>query len=226
MGQRKEGTEAVGAVHVKVCGITRLEDARRAVDLGASAIGIVFWPESPRFVDPYTARAIVRALPPFVTAVGVFVNQPREFVEGVASLARLGAVQLHGEESAAYCTDLRDRVIKAVRVGPDLIGSVSAYPQEIVMLVDADDPARRGGTGRTVDWGAAGALAAIRPTILSGGLKPENVEAAIRFVRPFGVDVSSGVESAPGIKDRSRLEAFFAAVRDGSAGIVAREGQR
>jgi phosphoribosylanthranilate isomerase len=207
-------------IYVKVCGITRLEDAERAAELGASALGFVFWTGSPRFIDPSRARAIVRALPPFVTPVGVFVDQPAEFVEEVASLVRLGGVQLHGNESVEYCTRMTTRVIKAVGLKERDTASVTVYPSDVVILLDADDPVRRGGTGRTVDWDAARRIAASRRTILSGGLRPENVLAAIEAVRPYGVDVSSGVESSPGVKDRVRLEQFFAAVRPSGAGVV------
>jgi len=207
-------------IHVKVCGITRLEDAELAAGLGASAVGFVFWPASPRFIDPYRARAIARALPPFVTPVGVFVDQPIAFVEGVASLVRLGAVQLHGHESAEYCARVRNRVIKGVGLKGDDTTLVEIYPASIVILLDAHDPVRRGGTGRTVDWATARRIAGSRRTILSGGLTPENVAAAIDAVRPYGVDVSSGVESSPGVKDHARLGEFFAAVRPSRAGEV------
>jgi phosphoribosylanthranilate isomerase len=205
-------------IHVKVCGIRRLEDARRAAELGASALGFVFWPGSPRYVDPHRARAIVRELPPFVTAVGVFVDQAPEFVEGVVSLVRLGAVQLHGRESAEYCARMRARVIKAV--GEEDVAGVDLFPASIVILLDVHDPVRHGGTGRTVNWAMARSMAASRRTILSGGLSPENVAAAVARVQPYGVDVSSGVESRPGVKDRGKLEAFFAALQPARAGSV------
>ena len=207
-------------IFVKVCGITCLEDAALAAELGASALGFVFWPASPRFIDPFRARGIVAALPPFVTPVGVFVDQPIEFVEGVASLVRLGAVQLHGNESAEYCSRLRHRVIKAVGLKQHDADPTRLFPPHIVMLLDAHDPERHGGTGRTVDWTSARRIAASRRAILSGGLKPENVAAAIDAVQPYGIDVSSGVESRPGIKDRGRLEDLFAAVRGSGAGVV------
>ena len=160
---------------VKICGITRLEDAEAAVAAGAGAIGFVFWPESPRFIDPYRARAIGRALPPFVTAVGVFVNQPVEYVNGVASLVRLGAVQLHGDETPAYAAEDLDAGDQggAGRCGD--AGRIAAWPADTTLLLDAHDPVRRGGTGRTVDWAAAAALAARRRMLLAGGLTPDNV---------------------------------------------------
>jgi phosphoribosylanthranilate isomerase len=203
---------------VKICGITRAEDARAAVDAGAHAIGFVFWPDSPRFIDPYRARAIRSALPPFVTAVGVFVNQPLDYVSGVASLVRLGAVQLHGDETPAFASQLPAPVLKALPL--ETIGDrdLAAWPAETTVLLDVHDPVKRGGTGRTIDWGAAAAIAARRRIVLAGGLTPDNVATAAARVRPFGIDVSSGVEASPGIKDHRRVRALFEALH----GIPAR----
>jgi len=192
---------------VKVCGITRLEDAVAAVDAGAGAIGFVFWPESPRFVDPYRARAIAAELPPFVTAVGLFVNQPLAYVNGVAALVRLGAAQLHGDETPAFAAGVAAPVIRALPVD-----AAAAWPAGATLLLDAHDPVKRGGTGRTIDWAAAADVAARRRVLLAGGLTPDNVADAIARVRPFGIDVSSGVERAPGVKDHQRLRALFEAV--------------
>ncbi|MES1254118.1 MAG: phosphoribosylanthranilate isomerase [Acidobacteriota bacterium] len=208
---------------VKICGITRADDAAAAVDAGASAVGFVFWPASPRFIDPYRARAIAAGLPAFVTAVGVFVNQPAAYVNAVAALVPLGAVQLHGDEPPAYLAGVRRPVIKAipvpapVPVGGDGASPVNApsldiWPPRVMLLVDVHDPARRGGTGRTVDWSVAAAIASRRRTLLAGGLTPENVADAVTRVRPFGIDVSSGVEQAPGIKDPARIRALFHAL--------------
>ena len=192
---------------VKVCGVTRLDDARAAVDAGASAIGFVFWPNSPRFVDPYRARAIAGKLPPFVTAVGLFVNQSVGYVNGVASLVRLGAVQLHGDETPDFAASIAAPVIKALPVE-----RVGGWPDGTTLLLDAHDPVKRGGTGRVIDWSAAAAVATRRRVLLAGGLTPENIADAIAHVRPFGVDVSSGVERAPGIKDHARIRALFEAI--------------
>ena len=194
---------------IKICGITRLEDAEAAVAAGASAIGFVFWPSSPRFVDPYTARQIALRLPPFVTPVGVFVNQPLQYVKAVASLVRLGAVQLHGDETPQDAAALSIPVIKAVSASA---AATDAWPASTVLLLDAYDPVTRGGTGRTIDWTAAAVIAAQRKILLAGGLTPDNVAAAVARVRPFGIDVSSGVERAPGIKDHQRLRALFEAM--------------
>lgn len=198
---------------VKVCGITRLEDAMLAAELGAAALGFVFWPQSPRFVDPEIAASIVRALPRAITAVGVFVDQPMDDVQRLAQAVGLSAVQLHGHESLDYAARLMQPVIKAVAVDERFAAeSLDELPLEITVLLDAHDPVRRGGTGRTIDWRAAAYAAARRPIFLSGGLTPSNVADAIARVRPYGVDLSSGVESSPGIKDPVKLRALFAAV--------------
>jgi len=196
---------------VKICGITRVEDAEAAVAAGASAIGFVFWPDSPRFVDPHRARQIAAILPPFVTPVGVFVNQPLDYVRGVASLVRLGAAQLHGDETTEYAARLSTPVIKAVSTAD---AGTRAWPPPALLLLDVHDPVKRGGTGLTIDWTAAAAVAAQRSILLAGGLTPDNVAEAVARVRPFGIDVSSGVERTPGIKDHQRLRALFEAIHD------------
>jgi phosphoribosylanthranilate isomerase len=203
---------------VKICGITRAEDALAATDAGANAIGFVFWPDSPRFLDPYRARAIRAALPPFVTAVGVFVNQPLEYVTGIASLVRLGAVQLHGDEAPQFAAKVSTPVVKAIPLETADAGRIAAWPAATMLLLDVHDPVKRGGTGRTIDWDAAAAIAAQRRIVLAGGLTPDNVAEAVARVRPFGIDVSSGVERAPGVKDHQRLRALFEALH----GIAAR----
>jgi phosphoribosylanthranilate isomerase len=202
-------------VIVKICGITSLADANAAVDAGASALGFVFWPGSPRFIDPYRARTITRTLPPFVVPVGVFVNQPAEYVNAVAAVARLGAVQLHGDEGLAYAVRIGRAVIKAVHLDrPAEINAVAGWPSWAMPLMDAHDPAARGGTGRTIDWAEAAQVAARRRSLLAGGLTPENVAEAVARVRPFGIDISSGVERSPGVKDPARIRALFEALHD------------
>ena len=198
-------------VKVKVCGITRVDDALLASDLGASAIGFVFWPRSPRYLAPAEARGIAARLPGDVAPVGVFVDPSAEEVRQVVEEAGLAAVQLHGDEPPAFCRELPYRVIKAVGVDgvAGTRAAVAAVPADATVLLDARDPERRGGTGRTVDWEIAAAVAAGRRVFLAGGLGASNVRAAIRTVRPYGLDVSSGVESAPGRKDPARLRAFF-----------------
>ena len=198
-------------VKVKVCGITRVDDALLASDLGASAVGFVFWPRSPRHVAPAAARAIAARLPVAVAPVGVFVDPSAGEVRRVVEEVGLAAVQLHGDEPPAFCRELPYRVIKAIGVdGADgTRAAAREVPAEATVLLDARDPERRGGTGRTVDWEIAAAVAAERRVFLAGGLGAANVGAAIRTVRPYGLDVSSGVESAPGRKDPTRLRAFF-----------------
>jgi phosphoribosylanthranilate isomerase len=201
-------------VFVKICGITRLTDAELAVQCGARALGFVFWPDSPRFVDPESAREIVATLPPAVIPVGVFVNQSREHVNEVAAKVSLGAIQLHGDESVDYARAMTRPVFKAIALAEASEESMDAWPLETMMLLDVHDPVRRGGTGRTVDWSRALTLARRRPVILAGGLTPENVGEAISHVGPSGIDVSSGVESSPGVKDPDKLKALFAAMKD------------
>ena len=197
---------------VKVCGITRVTDALHAVEQGATAIGFVLWPKSPRAVTVERAAEIIAELPSHVMSVGVFVNESIDGIRAIAERMRLTAVQLHGDEPPAYAEALDWPVIRAVSVGD--IGEISdAWSPETVLLVDNIDPIRRGGTGAVVDWTQAAGIAQKRRVVLAGGLTPENVASAIRAVRPFGVDVSSGVESAPGVKDFGKVTLFIANAR-------------
>jgi phosphoribosylanthranilate isomerase len=190
-----------------------MEDAEAAVEAGAGALGFVFWPKSPRFIDPHSARTIVDSLPALVVPVGVFVNQPAAHVKGVAALAGLGAVQLHGDEDVLYVAGMNYPVIKSVSIEPgDHAAQVDIWPRRTTLLIDVHDPVNRGGTGRVVDWEVAAPIAAQRRTLLAGGLTPDNVTEAIARVRPFGVDVSSGVERTPGVKDHGRIRALFEAI--------------
>ncbi len=211
---------------VKICGITREEDARAAVDLGASAVGFVFWPASPRFIPPARAKAIVERLPPFASTVGVFVDESKEQVRRIAAQVGLSAVQLHGGETPAYAARLGVRVIKAVRADAAALAGLDDWPETTTLLVDATDPERRGGTGSVADWTMASRMARRRPMMLAGGLTPENVAQAIREVRPDGVDVSSGVESSPGVKDHAALRRFFDAVRRAETPMLPAFGRR
>ena len=196
---------------VKICGITRLEDAQSAIDAGANALGFVFWPKSPRWVEAERARSIVATLPREVTAIGVFVDQPAEEVNAIASRVGLGAIQLHGSERGDYVRAMTRPVIKAVAVSGEDAPDVD-WPSTVTVLLDVHDPVKKGGTGRTIDWTAAAAIARRRTIVLAGGLTPENVGDAIARVRPYGIDVSSGVEVSPGIKDHERIRALFEAV--------------
>jgi phosphoribosylanthranilate isomerase len=200
-------------MRVKICGVTTVEDAMVAAELGASAIGLVFWPGSPRLVEIEQARAIVAALPPFVGAIGVFVDQPEEAVR-VAREIGLAAVQFHGDEPPGSYRALPIRVIKAVTVrDASAREEAAAVPPSATVLLDAHDRVKRGGTGRVVDWSIAAMIARERPVILSGGLNAGNVADAVAAVRPYAIDVSSGVESAPGRKDPAKLRALFAALQ-------------
>jgi phosphoribosylanthranilate isomerase len=198
---------------VKFCGMCRREDAWMAADLGAAAIGFVFWAESPRLIRPDAARAIARTLPALVTTVGVFVNAPLDEVRETAAHVGLNLVQLHGEEGPEYASQLSGRVLKAVAGSTDdLLRAAAPWPPEVTLLVDAIDAARRGGTGRVADWSAAAVLARQRAIVLAGGLTPDNVAKAVHEVQPYAVDVASGVEREPGVKDRARMRAFMDAV--------------
>lgn len=200
--------------HVKICGITRPEDALLAVELGATWVGFLFWPESPRWIPPSAAAKILERLPPHAIGVGVFVNQAREEIATVADQVGLGAVQLHGDEDPTLCAGLGRRVIKAVGLsGQSTERAADSVWSEATVLLDADDRKRRGGTGHRVNWTVAATIARRRRTILSGGLTSENVGTALCQVSPYGIDVSSGVEAEPGIKDPERLRCFFDAVR-------------
>jgi phosphoribosylanthranilate isomerase len=199
---------------IKFCGLTRREDVMMAADLGAGAVGFIFWPKSPRAVTPEQARALVRVLPPFLAVVGLFVDQPIAEIQEVVRYVGLTAVQLHGRETPADAAAFDRHVIKAIgEPGQDVIAEAAAWPERVVLLVDAIDPRQRGGTGVRADWTAAATLARTRQVILAGGLKPENVAEAIGQVRPYAVDVSSGVELSPGIKDPAKMQAFADAVR-------------
>jgi phosphoribosylanthranilate isomerase len=204
-------------IRVKICGITTPEDARLAVSFGASAIGMVFWPGSPRSIDVPRAREIVATLPPFVTAVGVFVNQTAE-APGIAAAVGLDVVQLHGDERPESYAHLKIRTIKAVGVSTAAsIDLAAAVPPQTTVLLDAHDPIRRGGTGQSIDWTIAESIARQRPVILSGGLNAGNLVLAIETVRPVAIDVSSGVESTPGRKDPDKLRALFHTLRQSGA---------
>ncbi len=200
-------------VQVKICGITNREDACCAVEQGADALGFNFYPPSPRYVLPEEAGEIVRRLPPFVTPVGVFVNEAREQIEAIVASAGLRAVQLHGDEPPEACLGHSVPVIRVARVGEGFDPEdLKVYPVD-TFLLDTAKVGLYGGTGETFDWALAREVAACRRIVLSGGINPDNVAEAIRTVRPYAVDVSSGVEAELGRKDPHKLAAFFRAVR-------------
>jgi phosphoribosylanthranilate isomerase len=201
------------SARVKVCGVMRGEDARVAAEAGASAIGLILWPGSRRAVSVERAAQILEDVPAGVMKVGVFVDQSPAFVESAVRRAGLDAVQLHGRENPAEY-NVGALVLKSVPVGEGFDARrVKALPSRVLPLLDAADEMRKGGTGMTIDWDAAAAAAAIRPIVLAGGLTAANVREAIRLVRPFAVDVSSGVESAAGLKSVALIHAFMEAVR-------------
>lgn len=198
---------------IKICGITRPDDALAAARHGADAIGLVFHPPSPRRVDVVRAAAIVEALPPFCDAVALFVDPTPTAVRDVLEAMRIDLLQFHGDESPEFCRGFGVPYMKAVRVRPgvDLTAQAGRYRDAAALLLDAWHETLAGGTGTSFAWqGLPAGLGA--PVMLAGGLHADNVAEAIRIVRPYGVDVSSGVESAPGIKDAVRIGAFVRAV--------------
>jgi phosphoribosylanthranilate isomerase len=196
-------------VKVKICGITNIEDALHAAGCGADALGFVFYDRSPRCLTPEAARGIIAELPPFVTAVGLFVNETPERIRQIADFCGLDVLQLHGDEGPADCDFASRRVVKALRVKKAASLDGHAAYAVSALLLDAWVAGTYGGTGERFNWELAAAVARQRPVILAGGLRAENVAAAVRTVRPYGVDVSSGVEAAPGKKDPAKVEAFI-----------------
>jgi phosphoribosylanthranilate isomerase len=203
---------------IKICGITSAADARLAASSGADAIGLVFYPPSPRNVSLARAREIIEATPPFVTIVGLFVNPAQEQVESVLHHCSLGLLQFHGDEAPEFCRRFRLPYLKAARVraDADLVQYLSPYNDAQGWLLDAYHERLYGGTGEPFDWKLIPPDLA-RPVILSGGLTPDNVGAAVRQVRPWAVDVSSGVEAAKSVKDAAKIAAFIAGVRNENA---------
>jgi phosphoribosylanthranilate isomerase len=193
---------------LKVCGMMRVEDAVVAVTHGATAVGLVFWPNSPRCVGAAAAAEIVKALPPEVTPVGVFVNPSVDMVRRTVERVGLAAVQLHGNEKPVEAEGFEWPVFRAVTL-ETARSARTAWPEGTVLVLDADDPVRRGGTGRTVDWRSAAVIAREGRVVLAGGLTPENVAEAVAVARPFGVDVSSGVEDWPGVKSPEKMARFL-----------------
>ena len=203
-------------IKVKICGMTQLKDALFAVEQGVDAVGFIFYKKSPRAVTMKTVREIIKKLPPLVETVGVFVNESAERVNKTADYCGLDLVQLHGEESPAFCRKIHRRVIKAFRV-KDLqsIKQLEKFPVS-GFLLDTFSDDLHGGTGKTFDWNLALPAKKIGPVILAGGLTPRNIRQAVRRVRPYGVDVCSGVEKSSGIKDLEKVRAFLKNIRSGS----------
>jgi phosphoribosylanthranilate isomerase len=203
---------------IKICGLTRIEDLQAAVDAGADAIGLVFYPPSPRHVDLQTAAMLARAVPPFVTIVGLFVNADPQVVRETLAAVPIHLLQFHGDEDESYCRQFDHPYMKAARVkaGVDLVQYAAAFPSAQAILLDAFVDGYGGG-GKVFDWSLVPAALG-KPIVLSGGLDAGNVGDAVRRVRPAAVDVSSGVEAAKGIKDTEKINAFVAAVR--AAGLM------
>lgn len=200
-------------VKVKICGITNLDDALHACACGADALGFVFYAKSPRCVTPDAAQAIVTALPPFVTTAGLFVNEAPARVREIADVCGLDVIQLHGDEAPAECDFTPRRSIKALRVKDAASLAGHERFRTAALLLDAFVPGTYGGTGEAFNWELAAVVARQRPVVLAGGLTPDNVAAAVRTVRPYAVDVSSGVEAAPGKKDAAKVAAFIRNVK-------------
>ena len=202
-------------VKVKVCGTVRLKDALLAVECGADAIGFIFYKKSPRCVTAKVAKDICAKLPPFVHRVGVFVNEKADIINRTVDRCGLDVVQLHGDESPAFCKRIKCRVIKAVRVKDAAsLKEMSRYEVD-GFLLDTYKENQWGGTGKVFDWELATRAKKYGPVILAGGLNPRNVKTAIKKVQPYGVDVSSGVEQSPGKKDPKKVKAFLKAARVG-----------
>lgn len=213
-----EGSKA--RIRIKMCGVTRLADAMVGVEAGVDALGFIFYKKSPRNIDPEDARLIIEQLPPFVDVVGVFVDKKRSEVEEIVQYCRLGYAQLHGNESPKYCERLARyaapcQVIKALRVGGDLGNEdIEIYREDVKgFLLDTYRKGQAGGTGESFDWSLVRELNFEKPIILAGGLDCDNVVRAIEATKPYGVDVNSGVEQAPGIKEHQKIRKFVDLVR-------------
>ncbi|WP_242209070.1 MULTISPECIES: phosphoribosylanthranilate isomerase [unclassified Pseudomonas] len=204
----------MSAVRSKICGITRIEDALAAVEAGADAIGFVFYAKSPRAVSVQQARAIIQALPPFVTSVGLFVNASRCELGEILDAVPLDLLQFHGDETVEDCEGWHRPYIKALRVkaSDDIAAAVDAYPSASGVLLDTYVEGVPGGTGEAFDWSLI-PQSLSKPLILAGGLTAENVADAVARVKPYAVDVSGGVEASKGIKDHAKVRAFIDAVR-------------
>lgn len=204
---------------VKICGITRPEHAHAAASAGADAIGLMFYEPSPRFVPRVQAAAICEALPPLVSVVGVFVNPAQREIEAAVRALPVDLLQFHGDEPPELCAEAGVPYVKAVRVRTrdDIVEAAARFPHARALLLDAHHDALWGGTGSRFDWSVVPADVE-HPIVLAGGLTPENVADAIRLVRPFAVDVSGGVESAPGEKDPRSMERFIKEVAGAEAG--------
>lgn len=202
------------SIKVKICGLTTPEDAEAAVEAGADLLGLVFYEKSPRAVDIETAMRVARAIPPYILRVGLFVNASPTLIADAIAKVGLQLLQFHGDESPDFCRQFGMMTMKAFRVaGPETLDRLQEYVTD-AWLLDAHVSGQFGGTGRTFDWGIAARASRLgKPVFLAGGLTPENVGKAVAEVRPYGVDVSGGVEAAPGRKDPAKMRAFVQAAR-------------
>jgi phosphoribosylanthranilate isomerase len=200
---------------IKICGITNMEDAQAAADYGADALGFIFYKESKRYVDPEVAKSIVSALPPFITTVGVFVNHDLGEISRIKETTGIQVAQLHGDETPEFASSLPIEVIKVIRVKDKSdLDKVAQYSGQAI-LFDTYSDKEYGGTGESFDWKILNNLSSEKKVVLSGGLNPENVLEAIQIVRPYAVDVSSGVEDTPGKKDHTKIKKFIEAIKNG-----------
>ncbi len=198
---------------IKVCGITNIEDAQKVVYYGAYAIGFIFYKKSPRYVSPSKVRKIIEAIGPFVTPVGVFVDAKENAIKDICRFTHIRTIQLHGDETPTLCTRFPGcKVIKAFRVNEEFdLKAVKKYKAD-AYLFDSYSEEAKGGTGRSFSWEIIKTAKFDRPVILSGGLNADNVEEGIKYLNPYAVDVSSGLEKSPGIKEPKKIRAFFGAV--------------
>lgn len=197
------------SIKVKICGMTRLDDALEACRLGADALGFIFYKKSPRYITPQKAAQIIKNIPPFISTVGVFVNETTQHVQTVRQESGVEIVQLHGEESPRMCKEIGGSIIKAFRTGEDFDTNILRPYDEKALLLDAYDADAYGGTGKRCDWSVARTLAKQYRLILAGGITPHNVVEAVAKVHPYALDISSGVECEPGRKDHKKMADLF-----------------
>jgi phosphoribosylanthranilate isomerase len=207
-------------MNVKICGITNLQDALVAVELGAYALGFIFVKSSPRYISPESAKQIIGKLPPAVKPIGVFVDTPQNEIFHMIKQTGIVCVQLHGNESPQELSGYPVPIFKSFRVGNNFDVSILRQYPASAFLLDTFVDGTLGGTGKTFDWKIAIAAKAHGPIILAGGLSPDNIAEAVRTVRPYAVDVNSGVESAPGKKDKKKLQQLFANIRQLESGSI------
>ena len=199
---------------VKICGITNYKDAAKSLDYGADALGFIFYEKSKRYINPKEAAKIIKELPPFLTKVAVFVDSSFRQINKITSELSINTVQLHGNETPEFCAKFKQTVIKALRIRTSVnLQEVDSFPAQAI-LFDTFSETEFGGTGKSFDWNILKNLRTDKKIILSGGLNPDSIEQAIKTVRPYAVDVSSGVEKSPGIKDHTKIKKFIEAVKN------------